>query len=229
MSLRNLAKPAFSAGILFWGVLGLILLQACAGQKPPADSPRQVGPSTKAATAGSPAEANALRAQARALENRVHKLEAAANRAYPGGPLVLVDTSMSKIRLMLGERVIAEGTCSTGNGMELADSSGKRSWTFDTPRGYFRVLSKVTNPVWVRPDWSYIEEGEPIPKDRSKRAEPNVLGDYAIAFGNGYFIHGTLYTRLLGANVTHGCIRVDDIMLKKLYAAAQPGTPIWIY
>jgi lipoprotein-anchoring transpeptidase ErfK/SrfK len=130
---------------------------------------------------------------------------------------------------MLGERVVAEGTCSSGNGMELADGTGKRSWTFDTPRGYFRVLSKVTNPVWVRPDWSYIEEGEPIPKDRSKRAEPNVLGDYAIAFGNGYFIHGTLYTRLLGANVTHGCIRVDDITLKKLYAAAQPGTPIWIY
>ena len=179
--------------------------------------------------AGPQAETEALRAQARALESRVRKLEAATNRAYPGGPVILVDTSKSKIRLMLGERVIAEGTCSSGNGMELSDSTGKRSWTFDTPRGYFRVLSKVTNPVWVRPDWSYIEEGEPIPKDRSKRAEPNVLGDYAIAFGNGYFIHGTLYTRLLGANVTHGCIRVDDLTLKKLYAAAQPGTPIWIY
>jgi hypothetical protein len=229
MAFRNLPKPACPAWILFSVMLGLALLQACSSQKPPADSPRPGSQSTKAATAGARAETNALRTQVRALENRVHKLEAAANRAYPGGPVILVDTSMSKIRLMLGERVIAEGTCSTGSGMELADSSGKRSWTFDTPRGYFRVLSKVTNPVWVRPDWSYIEEGEPIPKDRSKRAEPNVLGDYAIAFGNGYFIHGTLYTRLLGANVTHGCIRVDDIMLKKLYAAAQPGTPIWIY
>ena len=229
MSRRNLHKPACSAWILFWCVLGLILPQACSSQKTPADSPRPGGPSTKAAAVGARAETNALRIQVRALENRVHKLEAAANRAYPGAPVILVNTSQSRIRLMLGERVIAEGTCSTGNGMELADSTGKRSWTFDTPRGYFRVLSKVANPVWVRPDWSYIEEGEPIPKDRSKRAEPNVLGDYAIAFGNGYFIHGTLYTRLLGANVTHGCIRVDDIMLKKLYAAAQPGTPIWIY
>jgi L,D-transpeptidase YbiS len=172
---------------------------------------------------------NELRGLARSLENRVRKLEANQIRLYPGGPVILVDTSRSRISLMLGSRVVAEGTCSTGNGMELRDSTGKRSWTFDTPRGYFRVLSKVANPVWYRPDWSYIEEGEPIPKDRSKRAEANVLGDYAIAFGNGFFIHGTLYTRLLGANVTHGCIRVDDTMLKKLYAAAQPGTPIWIY
>jgi len=223
----NPAQAAFPARILFAVVLGLFL-QACAAPKPTALSPQKGGPAASA-SARPQAETNALRAQVRALEGRIRKLEAAKSRAYPGGPVILVDTSKSKIRLMLGERVVAEGTCSSGNGMELTDGTGKRSWTFDTPRGYFRVLSKVTNPVWVRPDWSYIEEGEPIPKDRSKRAEPNVLGDYAIAFGNGYFIHGTLYTRLLGANVTHGCIRVDDITLKKLYAAAQPGTPIWIY
>lgn len=172
---------------------------------------------------------NVLRSQVRALENKVHKLEAARDRLYPGGPLILVDTSQSRITLMLGAKVIVQGTCSTGNGMELADAAGKRAWTFDTPRGHFQVFSKVANPVWLRPDWSFIEEGEPIPKDPSKRAMANVLGDYAIAFGNGFFIHGTLYTRLLGANVTHGCIRVDDNTLKKLYMAAQPGTPIWIY
>jgi L,D-transpeptidase YbiS len=113
--------------------------------------------------------------------------------------------------------------------MELADATGKRSWTFATPRGCFRVVRKVANPVWFRPDWSFIEEGEPIPRDPSKRAMANVLGDYAIAFGDGFYIHGTLYTRLLGANVTHGCIRVDDNTLKTLYKAAQPGTPIWIF
>jgi hypothetical protein len=170
-----------------------------------------------------------LRTQARAIENRVKRLETQMSRMYPGGPVILVDTSQSKITLMMGSKVIVQGTCSTGNGMELSDAAGKRSWTFDTPRGHFQVIGKVANPVWFRPDWSYIEEGEPIPKNNAQRATANVLGDYAIGFGDGFYIHGTLYTRLLGANVTHGCIRVDDKVLRQLYAAAQPGTHIWIY
>jgi L,D-transpeptidase YbiS len=181
------------------------------------------------ASSKKPGTRESLQKQARALEERVRRLESTANRQFPGGPVILVDTAQSRISLVLGSRVVAEGTCSSGNGMELTDSKGKRSWTFDTPRGHFRVLGKMADPVWYRPDWSYIEEGEPIPRDRSKRATPYVLGDYAIAFGNGYYIHGTLYTRLLGANVTHGCIRVDDATLQKLYAAVRPGTPIWIF
>ncbi len=205
----------------------LLLLQACSCTRQSRQT--QASPPGKSGSAGGHGEPDALLSQLRALESRVRKLEVSRNRLYPGGPVILVDTAQSRLRLVAGSRVIAEGTCSTGNGMELTDSAGKRSWTFDTPRGYFHVLGKVANPVWYRPDWSYIEEGEPIPKDRSKRAEANVLGDYALAFGNGFFIHGTLYTRLLGANVTHGCIRIDDELLKKVYEIAQPGTPIWIY
>jgi len=221
---QRIGMSARAAGIATVCLLCL-MAQACSGSK----SPGHDGGADRGAAAAQPGGLAALRAQVRAMETKVKKLEAAQSRLYPGGPLILVDTSSSKIRLMSGSRLVAEGVCSTGNGMELADAKGKRAWTFDTPRGYFRVLGKVANPVWYRPDWSFIEEGEPIPKNRAQRAEANVLGDYAISFGNGYFIHGTLYTRLLGANVTHGCIRVDDDMLKKLYAAAQPGTPIWIY
>lgn len=211
------------------GALALIMLQACCSGAPALQSPGKEPQPAGVAGVAARADMNSLRAQVRALENKIRRIEGSWNRLFPGGPVILVDTSQSRIRLMLGDKLLVEGKCSSGNGMELTDGSGKRSWTFDTPRGYFQVVSKVANPVWYRPDWSYIEEGEPIPKDRSKRAEANVLGDYAIAFGNGFFIHGTLYTRLLGANVTHGCIRVDDATLDKLYAAARPGTPIWIY
>ena len=34
---------------------------------------------------------------------------------------------------------------------------GKR-WTFDTPRGDHRVLSKEKDPVWIPPQWYYVEE-----------------------------------------------------------------------
>jgi len=219
-----MGMPARASGIAIVCLLCL-MIQACSDSK----SPARDGGTGGSTTAAKPGDLAALRAQARTLEARVKKLETANSRLYPRGPVILVDTSKSRIRLMSGSRLVAEGVCSTGNGMMLSDATGKRAWTFDTPRGNFRVLGKVANPVWYRPDWSFIEEGEPIPKNRADRAEANVLGDYAISFGDGFFIHGTLYTRLLGVNVTHGCIRVDDDMLKKLYAAAQPGTPIWIY
>jgi L,D-transpeptidase YbiS len=206
---------------------GIALLQACSTLKTSEET--KAAPGGKNRSVRSSGDPDSPQGKARALENKVRKLEASKNHLYPTGPIILVDTAQSRLSLVSGSKVIAEGTCSTGNGMELTDGSGKRSWTFDTPRGHFRILSKVTDPVWYRPDWSYVEEGEPIPKNRSNRAEANVLGDYALAFGNGFFIHGTLYTRLLGVNVTHGCIRIDDDLLKKAYATAQPGTPIWIY
>lgn len=221
---RNLTKIILTC---FTCLAGIALLQACSTLNTSEET--KAAPGGKSRSVPSSRDWDSPQGKARALENKVRKLEASKNHLYPAGPIILVDTAQSRLSLVSGSKVIAEGTCSTGNGMELTDGSGKRSWTFDTPRGYFRILSKVTDPVWYRPDWSYVEEGEPIPKNRSNRAEANVLGDYALAFGNGFFIHGTLYTRLLGANVTHGCIRIDDDLLKKVYATAQPGTPIWIY
>ena len=105
----------------------------------------------------------------------------------------------------------------------------ERKWVFDTPRGVFSVQSKFTSPIWTKPDWAFIEEGETIPESASKRVEKGVLGDYSLGFGNGYFIHGTLYTRLLGKNVTHGCIRVGDKDLKKVFFATDIGTKIIIF
>lgn len=219
----NRGKRAFSRCGL--PLLLLCFLGACSRPEAKQEGPPQKG----AAATPARGDLQALRTQSQNLQNKVQRLATSLSRQYPGGPVILVDTSQSRIRLILGAKVVVEGTCSTGNGMELSDAAGKRSWTFDTPRGHFRVVSKVANPVWFRPDWSFIEEGEPIPKDASKRAMANVLGDYAIAFGDGFYIHGTLYTRLLGANVTHGCIRVDDKTLERLYRAAQPGTSIWIF
>ena len=51
----------------------------------------------------------------------------------------------------------------------------------------------------------------------------------ALSFGNGYYIHGTLYRRLLGQRVTHGCVRLGDNELEQVYRTAPTGTPIFIY
>lgn len=172
---------------------------------------------------------NELQRQLSLAEKRLAQLDRKEERLFPSGPAVLIDSAANQIYLVEGSKTVVQDKCSTGTGFELTDEGGKRTWTFDTPRGYFKVISKKRNPVWIRPDWAFVEEGEPIPKNPSERAVANVLGDYAIAFGNGYFIHGTLYTRMLGTSITHGCVRVGDETLKKIYNAVQPGTPIWIY
>jgi L,D-transpeptidase YbiS len=126
--------------------------------------------------------------------------------------------------------MVLDAMVSTGSGVIL-DNPGKpgTQWVFDTPRGAFTVQSKLANPVWIKPDWAFLEEGQDIPTTAAERAEAGVLGEYALGFGNGYFVHGTLYTRMLGRNVTHGCIRLNDDDLRSLHQLADIGTPLVIF
>ncbi|OIP91565.1 MAG: hypothetical protein AUK26_06650 [Syntrophaceae bacterium CG2_30_58_14] len=165
---------------------------------------------------------NALKARNSALRQRLKGLT--PNEIY-----IVIDTGRNRLYLKRGQGKIREAVISAGSGSILKDPAGKRQWIFDTPRGEYHVQTKYLAPAWTRPDWAFIEEGEAIPKDPRKRVEEGVLGEYALGFGNGYFIHGTLYTRLLGRNVTHGCIRVGDRDLKTVYSAAGVGTRIYIF
>ena len=165
---------------------------------------------------------NALRARNSALRQRLKSLT-------PDEIYIVIDTGRNTLYLKRGDRTIREAVISSGSGSVLKDPTGKRQWIFDTPRGEYHVKTKYIAPAWTKPDWAFIEEGEAVPKDPRKRVEEGVLGDYALGFGNGYFIHGTLYTRLLGRNVTHGCIRVGDEDLKAVYSTAGVGTRIYIF
>jgi L,D-transpeptidase ErfK/SrfK len=142
---------------------------------------------------------------------------------------IVVDSAQNILYLKKGSETIRKAVVSCGSGSILEEPGGQRKWVFDTPRGEFFVKSKITDPTWVKPDWAFIEEGKEVPKKQEERLESGVLGDYALGFGSGYFIHGTLYTRLLGRSVTHGCIRVGDADLKAIYLASAVGTKIYVY
>jgi len=157
-----------------------------------------------------------------ALKKKLSRLE-------PTGYYLLIDTAQNIIYLKKGGEIIRRCQVSCGSGSVLEEPNGKRKWIFDTPKGAYNVQSKLRDPVWLKPDWAFIEEGKLIPKKMDERIEEGVLGDYALGFGDGFFIHGTLYTRLIGRNVTHGCIRVGDDDLKALFYAANIGTKIFIY
>jgi len=165
---------------------------------------------------------DSLRAENLKIEKKIEKLR-------PKGLFLVVDTGKNRLTVHEGGSMVREVVVSCGSGGILEDPKGGRSWVFDTPRGERQIKSKVKHPTWIKPDWAFIEEGEAIPKNSSDRAEEGVMGDYALGIGNGYFLHGTLYTRLLGRNVTHGCVRIGDADLEYLYKNVPLGTKVYLF
>ena len=163
-----------------------------------------------------------LRAENLQAEKKIDKLR-------PKGLFLVVDTGKNRLMVHDGERVVREVVVSCGSGGVLEDPKGGRSWVFDTPRGERQIKSKVKHPTWIRPDWAFIEEGEAIPKKYDDRAEEGVMGDYALGIGNGFYLHGTMYTRLLGRNVTHGCVRIGDADLEYLYKTVPLSTKVYLF
>ncbi len=147
----------------------------------------------------------------------------------PGDAYLVIDTAGNRVTLRQGDVVLRDMTASCGSGTVLEDPSSGRRWVFDTPRGQYRIQSKVKNPLWIKPDWAFLEAGQPIPANSAERAEPGAMGDYALGLGKGYFIHGTLYKRMLGRNVSHGCVRLGDEDLAHLYRTLPIGTRVFIF
>jgi len=187
------------------------------------DGSRDVESRTLTAESRNASSLARLRAQHTALKRQLASY--APTDAY-----IVVDTARNRLYVKHRETVLLDAVVSTGSGTILDHpDQPERRWVFDTPRGAFAVQSKLVNPSWVKPDWAFLEEGRTIPENAAERVETGILGEYAFGFGNGYFIHGTLYTRMLGKNVTHGCIRLDDDDLRTVNRLADIGTPLIIF
>jgi len=151
------------------------------------------------------------------------------NRLKPRKPYIVIDRYSNRLYLRTEDMILQEMSCSVGSGGELVDSTSGRRWEFETPSGVFHIDSKLVEPWWRKPDWAFIEENESLPTNEQDRYDSEMMGEYALGFGNGYFIHGTIYERLLGVSVTHGCVRVGAADLRKLYERVSTGTPVYIY
>ncbi|MGE5198172.1 MAG: L,D-transpeptidase [Rhodospirillaceae bacterium] len=177
-----------------------------------------------------PSEARPLQQFAARLRSRERALSARLDALAPKGVYIVIDQTQNRLYLKRRNETLLQAVCSAGSGMVLRESGGKkREWVFDSPRGRFEVRSMLRNPVWRKPDWAFVEESEPIPTNPADRLDYGTLGEYALYFGNGFMIHGTLYERLLGRAVSHGCIRVGRDDLRKVWANARIGTQIYIY
>ena len=68
------------------------------------------------------------------------------------------------------------------------------------------------------------------PMGTNQRRVPNALGPYKLDTGNGYLIHGThLYNETsVGEAVSHGCVRMNNDDLERLYRMVETGTKVVI-
>jgi lipoprotein-anchoring transpeptidase ErfK/SrfK len=172
-----------------------------------------------------------LAAQVEALRRENARLAGEAATLVPQDPYILINTTLNRLTMKKGDQyILKDAVVSTGSNTELVDAKGARRWFFSTPKGVHAVKKKMIAPVWTKPDWAFVEEGEPIPGAQAEaRFEEGTLGKYGLYFGGGYIIHGTLFQRFLGQSVTHGCVRVGDADLETVYANASVGTKIYIY
>jgi lipoprotein-anchoring transpeptidase ErfK/SrfK len=239
------------------------------------------------------------------LRNAVREADVKLDDSQDTKQTIVVSTAENRLSVRRAGKTIFKAVCSTGKGTTLTDSSG-RTIVFETPTGKFHVVSKEENPVWVPPDWHFLEEarkkkkavirlnpgdaidaatGEPVPAkesggvwgsvdsrshsgrvlkirnnsvvevspDGSERELPpgkmieagnaivvpptgapqrrfdKVLGKYRLNIGSGYGIHGTLATDQLGRSVSHGCVRLGDADMERLFSMAQAGDQVLIY
>ncbi len=141
----------------------------------------------------------------------------------------VVDLFNNILFLKKENRIISEFIISSGTGDTLIAPWGRR-WVFETPKGVLKVLRKIKDPIWYKPDWAFIEVKESIPSPNShRRRVRGLLGDYALDLGGGIMLHGTPHEHLLGQRVSHGCIRLAKEGISLLYDSLSLGAKVYIY
>jgi hypothetical protein len=67
------------------------------------------------------------------------------------------------------------------------------------------------------------------PDGTSARRYLGVMGTRRLELGDGYGIHGTDHPETIGQSVSHGCVRMRNEDIEKLYPMVPVGTPVYIY
>jgi L,D-transpeptidase ErfK/SrfK len=91
--------------------------------------------------------------------------------------------------------------------------------------GEYRVGRKRERPAWHVPESIRAEKPE-LPAVVPPGPD-NPLGDHWMTIGaTSYGIHGTNNPWSIGREATHGCVRLYNDEIARLYARTKPGTPI---
>jgi hypothetical protein len=67
------------------------------------------------------------------------------------------------------------------------------------------------------------------PFGTNQRKYKEVLGTRRLNLGDGYALHGTNNPASIGQAVSHGCVRLRNEDIERLYEIVPVGTPVYIY
>ncbi len=74
-------------------------------------------------------------------------------------PYIVVSIEDHRLWYRQGDSVLFTTQVATGSGKVLENAAGgAQHWRFETPRGRLIVQSKEQEPVWVPPDWHFVEQ-----------------------------------------------------------------------
>jgi hypothetical protein len=200
-------------------------------------------------------------------------------------PYIVVSIADHRLWLKHGDSILFTAPVATANGRVLDRGHGGH-WRVETPRGRLVVQGKERDPVWVPPDWHFIEEarkrglgvvrlergrsvrtgdgsvitaegidvvrewpngrrvvaasseGQELvaksnivvpPYGTNQRRYKGVLGTHRLLLGDGYALHGTNQPQSVGRSVSHGCVRLRNQDIARLYELVPVGTVVYIY
>jgi lipoprotein-anchoring transpeptidase ErfK/SrfK len=99
---------------------------------------------------------------------------------------------------------------------------GKPKW--ETPIGKFKVINMIKNPAWENP---FVDNKQIIPPGFQ-----NPLGERWIGFWTDgkdeIGFHGTYKRNSVGKASSHGCVRLYNEDVQKLYEIVKLGTPVTV-
>jgi lipoprotein-anchoring transpeptidase ErfK/SrfK len=92
--------------------------------------------------------------------------------------------------------------------------------------------NEVLDNGYPLPEGGLIVRGGAVvipPVGTRARQFPDVLGTHRLNLGDGYALHGTQAVSQLGRNVSHGCVRLHNDDIARLFAMANVGDEVIIY
>ena len=94
----------------------------------------------------------------------ISQVEGLPDEAPHSGAVITIDVATNTLYLFKDAQLVAKSPVATGK--EKILRKGDKVWAFHTPRGHLKVVRKMVDPIWKKPDWAYIEDGEPIPPSK---------------------------------------------------------------